>query len=296
MIKLLLVVITFGINSLALADCGGPAGGMQSKEEVFTVEHCRIVDPSKEKRIVKFNKDYAQSMGNAEDIRRHDQKVLNAYRGVVIEAKDSSGVSKSYFLGDTSKSLYEFCGHLKKKQEIKGIVGQACCDGDSNPPCFLGIKDFFYSGSLKKKVEAPVLSGRVFVKKNNIFYVNLGKTIQLTHKGKNRTPTLSPDGKKVYYLAMRNGSTPSQVRVVNIDRTDEHTVTAGESFCVIPHGGLAGYLIVEKHKYFLTGGSYDFVWLVTPEGMEQEPVASDMKSIYWDVIDPVQWEFVGERM
>ena len=135
-------------------------------------------------------------------------------------------------------------------------------------------------------MSAPI--AHVFSKKDNIFYVNSGKTIQLTKQGKNEMPVLSADGKKVYYLLRAERPTSSQVRVINIDGTDEHKVTDGNSFYVLQHGVKAGYLIVEKHKYFLTGGSYDFAWLVAPDGTETDPVAADMKSIYWDAIDPVQ--------
>ncbi|MEY4590739.1 MAG: hypothetical protein RL497_2815, partial [Pseudomonadota bacterium] len=36
-----------------------------------------------------------------------------------------------------------------------------------------------------------------------------------------------------------------------------------------------GYLVVQKHKYFLSGGSYDFYWLVSAEGKEVAAVGTD---------------------
>jgi len=44
-------------------------------------------------------------------------------------------------------------------------------------------------------------------------------------------------------------------------------------FQVILGGEYAGCLLVNRHRYFLGGGSYDWVWLLTADGKEIGPVS-----------------------
>jgi len=49
-------------------------------------------------------------------------------------------------------------------------------------------------------------------------------------------------------------------------------VTGANGYEVIPSGKYKDHLIVGKHKYWLGAGSYDWWWLVTPEGEEVDPI------------------------
>ena len=44
---------------------------------------------------------------------------------------------------------------------------------------------------------------------------------------------------------------------------------------VVQSGGHAGCLIVRKHKYFLGCGSYDWYWLIDPQGREIGPIGEE---------------------
>lgn len=49
-------------------------------------------------------------------------------------------------------------------------------------------------------------------------------------------------------------------------------VCSGNTLEVIPRGEYAGYLMVTQHRYFLAGGSYDWLWLVHPDGQTVGPI------------------------
>jgi hypothetical protein len=90
-----------------------------------------------------------------------------------------------------------------------------------------------------------------------------------------RSPQFSPDGKRIYFMSSA-WVTSAAIHVMNSDGTEERFLTDGNSLEVLQEtddGEYNGYLIVEKHKYFLGGGSYDWHWLVTPDGEEVGPIS-----------------------
>ena len=69
--------------------------------------------------------------------------------------------------------------------------------------------------------------------------------------------------------------TSAAIHLMNSDGTEERSLTDGNSLEVLQEAEdrrYDGCLIVEKHKYFLEGGSYDWHWLLTPDGEEVGPV------------------------
>lgn len=91
-----------------------------------------------------------------------------------------------------------------------------------------------------------------------------------------RSPQYSPDGKRIYFMSSA-WVTSAAIHVMNSDGTEEQFLTDGNSLEVLQEGEYGdirceGYLIVEKHKYFIGGGSYDWHWLLTPDGEEVGPV------------------------
>ncbi|MBF0595197.1 MAG: PD40 domain-containing protein [Candidatus Omnitrophica bacterium] len=97
----------------------------------------------------------------------------------------------------------------------------------------------------------------------------------------------SPDGKSVYFLTDA-WVTSCAVDAANIDGTGVRYVTDGSSLRVVMRGKYEGYLVVEKHRYFIGGGSYNFAWLVTPSGKEIGPVGEQEKAVNWDVLETVK--------
>jgi len=90
-----------------------------------------------------------------------------------------------------------------------------------------------------------------------------------------RSIQFSPDSKKVYFISSA-WVTSGAVHCVNIDGSEEHFITPGNSLKVIDNGRYKGHLIIEQHRYFLVGGSYDWLWLYGPDGKEIDPIGPDL--------------------
>lgn len=85
----------------------------------------------------------------------------------------------------------------------------------------------------------------------------------------------SPDSKKVYFISSA-WVTSGAIHSVNVDGTDEKFLASGNSLEVINRGRYKGNLIVRQHKYFLVGGTYDWLWLISPEGKQIGPIGLNL--------------------
>jgi hypothetical protein len=85
------------------------------------------------------------------------------------------------------------------------------------------------------------------------------------------SPQFSPDSKRIYFLS-EAWVTSGAVHIVDIGTGAQHFVCPGNSLEVLQNGRYAGHLLVSQHRYFLAGGSYDWLWLLTPTGKEVGPV------------------------
>lgn len=92
-----------------------------------------------------------------------------------------------------------------------------------------------------------------------------------------QAPQLSPDGKTVFFLSAA-WATSSAVHAVDVATGAVRFIAAGNSLEVIPQGEHRGRLIVQVHKYFLGGGSYDWFWLLEPDGREVGPIGEDERN------------------
>ncbi|MBZ5590032.1 MAG: hypothetical protein LAO05_15870 [Acidobacteriia bacterium] len=95
-----------------------------------------------------------------------------------------------------------------------------------------------------------------------------------THEGSNgvpvadfRSPQFSPDGAQVYFLSIA-AVVSGAVYTVDLKGQRLREVCAANSLRVVRQGTYAGDLIVQQHRYYLGGGSYDWVFLVKPDGSE----------------------------
>ena len=84
-------------------------------------------------------------------------------------------------------------------------------------------------------------------------------------------PQFSPDGKQIYFLSVA-WVTSGAVHAVDVASGRERFVLPGSSVEVVPSGEYAGHLLVTQHRYFIVGGTYDWVWLFTPDGNEVGPI------------------------
>ena len=84
----------------------------------------------------------------------------------------------------------------------------------------------------------------------------------------------SPDGTKIYFLSLA-WVTSGGVHVLDLRTGKEEFVCPGNSLEVIHEGEYKGDLMVRQHRYFLGGGSFDWLWLLRPNGEEIGPIAAD---------------------
>ena len=88
--------------------------------------------------------------------------------------------------------------------------------------------------------------------------------------------TLAPDGKTLFFQAA-GWATSGAIHALEIASGKSRFVTAGGISCVVMAGKYRGDLVVEKHRYFVQGGSYDALYLVDPKGKEIGLVALSAK-------------------
>jgi dipeptidyl aminopeptidase/acylaminoacyl peptidase len=87
----------------------------------------------------------------------------------------------------------------------------------------------------------------------------------------------SPDGKRLYF-ACSAWATSGAVHVIDLATRKERFFTDGSAFEIVPNGDYKGCLLIQKHKYFIGGGTYDWFWLVKPDGKEVGPVGEDTEN------------------
>lgn len=81
----------------------------------------------------------------------------------------------------------------------------------------------------------------------------------------------SPDGRDLFFHS-QPWATECALHAINLETGELRYIAPGELKRVVPRGIYANHLLVQQHRYFLGGGSYDWVWLLTPDGQEVGPV------------------------
>ena len=77
--------------------------------------------------------------------------------------------------------------------------------------------------------------------------------------------TFSPDSQTLYFLTSA-WATSGAVHAVSIVDGQQHYILPANSLKIILSGEYKGDLILNQHRYFIGGGSYDWYWLFTPDG------------------------------
>jgi dipeptidyl aminopeptidase/acylaminoacyl peptidase len=91
-------------------------------------------------------------------------------------------------------------------------------------------------------------------------------------------PRFSPNGRQIYFISSA-WVTSGAVHAVEVASGCERFVAPGNTLEVVPSGTYAGHLIVAQHRYFIAGGSYDWLWLLTSQGREVGPLGEDDASL-----------------
>jgi hypothetical protein len=87
----------------------------------------------------------------------------------------------------------------------------------------------------------------------------------------------STNGKLVYFVTPA-WATSGAVHVVDTTNRRERYVLPGNNLKIVPSGEYRDCLLVQQHRYFIGGGSYDWYWLLRPEGKEVGPVGEDTEN------------------
>ena len=74
--------------------------------------------------------------------------------------------------------------------------------------------------------------------------------------------------------------TPPAAQSTSWDTTKgkERFLVAGSTVEVVRYGEYRDCLLVVQHRYFIGGGTYDWIWLFRPDGKEVGPVGEDAES------------------
>jgi hypothetical protein len=87
-------------------------------------------------------------------------------------------------------------------------------------------------------------------------------------------PQFSTDGRYVFFVSYA-WATSGALHVVDTTNRREHFVCASHNFEVVRSGKYRDHLLVFQHRYFILSGSYDWFWLIRPDGTEIGQVGED---------------------
>jgi hypothetical protein len=83
---------------------------------------------------------------------------------------------------------------------------------------------------------------------------------------------------KVLYSVTPAWATSGAVHVVDTTNRKERYLFPGNNLKVVPSGEYKDCLLVQQHRYFVGGGSYDWYWLLRSDGKEVGPVGEDTEN------------------
>ena len=87
----------------------------------------------------------------------------------------------------------------------------------------------------------------------------------------------STNGKLLYFVTPA-WATSGAVHVVDTTNRKERYLFAGNDLKLVPSGEYKDCLLVQQHRYFVGGGSYDWFWLLRPDGKEIGPVGEETET------------------
>lgn len=139
----LLAMLIVGLTGMAWADCDIT----QPAPKTFTVRACRVVNTDREPRLQQFLRSYPEGFVESarEGMRKYAESVLTNYHGVVLDVTGEDLDGKLFL---RSEDPYA-CAAFRTGSRMAALVGGACCDGDPNPPCYLGFREYIIPGTAR---------------------------------------------------------------------------------------------------------------------------------------------------
>jgi dipeptidyl aminopeptidase/acylaminoacyl peptidase len=80
---------------------------------------------------------------------------------------------------------------------------------------------------------------------------------------------------KLLYFSSPAWATSGAVHVVDTTNRKERYLFPGNEIKVVTAREYKDCLLVQQHRYFIGGGTYDWFWLLRPDGKEVGPVGED---------------------
>lgn len=87
----------------------------------------------------------------------------------------------------------------------------------------------------------------------------------------------SSNGKLVYFVTPE-WATSGAVHVVDTTNGKERFLFPGNDLKIVTSDEYKDCLLTQQHRYFLGGGSFDWYWLLRPDGKEVGPVGEDTEN------------------
>lgn len=87
----------------------------------------------------------------------------------------------------------------------------------------------------------------------------------------------STNGKLLYFVSPA-WATSGAVHVVDTTNRKERYLFPGNNLKLVTSGEYKDCLLVQQHRYFIGGGSYDWFWLLRPDGKEVGPVGEETEN------------------
>lgn len=104
------------------------------------IDSCEVIDPYHVSRLKDFAERYPK--GFVESYRKEAEKevqdIMESYKGAILIERQGGNTFK-YFLASKDKQV---CNKFDKGKLMNVVIDFACCDGDPNPPCYLGLGSY----------------------------------------------------------------------------------------------------------------------------------------------------------
>lgn len=85
----------------------------------------------------------------------------------------------------------------------------------------------------------------------------------------------SPNNNTLFFITSA-WTTSGALHSVKIATKKHRYITPANEVKVVSKGEYKGHLIVNQHRYFIGGGSYDWYWLINTEGKEEGPLGPEI--------------------
>ncbi len=198
-------------------------------------------------------------------------------------------------LNKKEKLVFTKTGNIYYKQPSGHIVQITYSGRDSSPILSMNKKmiAFIRTGNqiIPKKCDSDIKYGNqiwiydLSTKKERLLVANNFECDEPENKIIDPNDLhLSPDNKTLYFITSA-WTTSGALHGVDIDHALQHYIMPANEFKIVSKGENKGYLIVNQHRYFIGGGSYDWYWLMSPEGNEEGPLGPEITKDQIDFIE-----------